>query len=372
MKKSSIVFICGNGDTLYRFRFELIKRFIEKDFTVHAFAPEIPEDFLAELKSLGVVYHNISFERKTINIFDTLISIHDITKKLRKIKPNIVFSYTHKSVVVGSICSLLAGRLRSISLITGTGHIFENNNLVQKIKRFIGILGFKISLFFNEIVFFQNPDDLDLFCSLGMTKKSKTKLLNGSGVDLKKFSPVPLANGAVFLCMSRLIKSKGLLDYAKAAKLVKNVHPSSRFLLYGYPDEHEDSIEESEIIDTWKSRYGVEYFGFTNNPAEAISQCSVYVLLSYNEGTPRSVLEAMSMSRPIITTDVPGCRETVENGKNGFLVNLKDHQSAAEAMIKLIDFELRLDMGSVSRKLCEEKYDVNLVNDEIFSTLKIK
>jgi hypothetical protein len=146
LNKSSIVFICGNGDTLYRFRFELIKRFIEEDFIVHAFAPEIPDDFLAELRSLGVVYHNISFERKTVNIFDTLISIHDITKKLRKIKPNIVFSYTHKSVIVGSICSLLAGRLRSISLITGTGHIFENNNFVQKIKRFIGILGFRFIL----------------------------------------------------------------------------------------------------------------------------------------------------------------------------------------------------------------------------------
>ena len=371
MSKSSIVFICGNGDTLYRFRLELIKRFLEKDFIVHTFAPEIPDDFLAELKTLGVIYHNISFKRKTVNIFDTLISIFDITKKLRIIKPNIVFSYTHKSVIVGSICSFFAGRLRSISLITGTGHIFDNDNFVQKIKRFVGILGFKISLFFSEIVFFQNPDDLDLFCSLGMTNKSKAKLLNGSGVDLKKFSPVPLANNANFLCMSRLIKSKGLLDSAKAAKIVKNLYPSARFLLYGFPDDHEDSLDESEIINTWKDKYGVEYFGFTNDPVETISQCSVYVLLSYNEGTPRSVLEAMSMSRPIITTDVPGCRETVENGKNGFLVNVKDPQSAAEAMIKLIDYDLRLEMGSNSRKLCEEKYDVHLVNNEIFSTLKI-
>ena len=204
-----------------------------------------------------------------------------------------------------------------------------------------------------------------------MTNKSKAKLLNGSGVDLKKFSPVPLVNNANFLCMSRLIKSKGLLDYAKAAKIVKNLYPSARFLLYGFPDDHEDSLDESEIINTWKDKYGVEYFGFTNDPVETISQCSVYVLLSYNEGTPRSVLEAMSMSRPIITTDVPGCRETVENGKNGFLVNVKDPQSAAEAMIKLIDYDLRLEMGSNSRKLCEEKYDVHLVNNEIFSTLKI-
>ena len=105
---------------------------IEKDFTVH-FAPEIPDDFLVELKNIGVVYHNISFKRKTVNIFDTLISIFDITKKLRHIKPNIVFSYTHKSVIVGSICSLLAGRLRSISLITGTGHIFDDHTITSEI-----------------------------------------------------------------------------------------------------------------------------------------------------------------------------------------------------------------------------------------------
>tara|TARA_B110000003_G_scaffold269501_1_gene300630 strand:- start:9853 stop:10968 length:1116 start_codon:yes stop_codon:yes gene_type:complete len=367
----SIVFICGNGDTLYRFRFELIKSLIKKNFTVHAFAPEIPEDFLEELKSSGVIYHNISFKRKTVNFFDTFVSIFDITKKLRAIKPDIVFSYTHKSVVVGSISAFLAGRLRSISLITGTGHIFDNHSITQRIKRFLGILGFKISLFFSEIVFFQNPDDLELFCSLGMTSKSKSILLNGSGVDLEKFYLSPLPEDPVFLCMSRLIKSKGLLDYANAAKIVKSSYPNARFLLYGFPDDHEDSIDESEIIETWKARYGIEYFGFTNDPVKTISLCSVYVLLSYNEGTPRSVLEAMAMGRPIITTDVPGCRETVMEDKNGILANLRDPNSAAQAMISLLDGDLRKKMSINSRRLCEEKYDVHLVNELIMSSLKI-
>ena len=371
MNKPSIVFICGNGDTLYRFRLELIKSFIKKDFVVHAFAPEIPEDFLIELRDLGVVYHSISFKRKTVNFFDTFFSIWDIAKKLRKINPDIVFSYTHKAVIVGSISALLAGKLRSISLITGTGHIFDDHHFIQKIKRFVGILGFKISLMFSETVFFQNPDDLDLFCSLGMVRKSKALLLNGSGVDLQKFSVEPLPAEPIFLCMSRLIKSKGLVEYAEAAKLVKSKHPNARFLLYGFPDVHEDSLDEQEIKDIWNSRYGIEYCGFTNDPVSTISQSSIYVLLSYNEGTPRSVLEAMSMGRPIITTDVPGCRETVINGENGFLAIVRDSASAAAEMMKLLDREDRQIMGRKSRELCEHRYDVHKVNKAILLGLKI-
>ena len=371
MRSLSVAFICGNGDTLYRFRLELIKSFINKGFTVHALAPEIPEDFLKELLELGVVYHNISFKRKTVNLFDAFRSIIDITKKLRKINPDIVFSYTHKAVVVGSICAFLAGRLRAISLITGTGHIFDDDTIIQKIKRFIGIVGFKISLSISEIVFFQNPDDLELFCSLGMAKRSRAILLNGSGVDLNKFFPRPLPDSPIFLCMSRLIKSKGLIEYAKAAKIVKSQCNEVRFLLYGFPDDHGDSIDENEIKNQWYQEYGIEYFGFTNDPVSTIAKSSIYVLLSYNEGTPRSVLEAMSMGRPIVTTDVPGCRETVSENVNGFLSIHKNPESSARAMIRLLDKDVREKMGQQSRKLCEEKYDVHSVNHEILSALKI-
>jgi len=371
MRSSSIAFICGNGDSLYRFRLELIKSFIDKGFVVHALAPEIPEDFLKELRGLGVIYHTISFKRKTVNPFDAFVSIINITRKLKEINPDLVFSYTHKAVVIGSICAFLAGRFRAISLITGTGHIFDNDNIIQKIKRFIGVIGFKISLSLSEIVFFQNPDDLELFCTLGMVKKSRTILLNGSGVDLKKFSPQPLPDAPVFLCMSRLIKSKGLVEYAKAVKIVKSYCKDARFLLYGFPDDHTDSIDENEIKNHWYEEYGVEYFGFTNDPVSAIAQSSVYVLLSYNEGTPRSVLEAMSMGRPIVTTDVPGCRETVIENQNGFLSIHKNHESSANAMMKLLDRDTREKMGLQSRKLCEEKYDVHSVNHAILSALHV-
>jgi glycosyltransferase involved in cell wall biosynthesis len=166
--------------------------------------------------------------------------------------------------------------------------------------------------------------------------------------------------------MSRLLKSKGLIEFAHAAKTVKSLHPDVRFLLYGYPDDHEDSIAESEIKDSWLEKYGVEYMGFSKNPAAAIASSSIFVLLSYNEGTPRSVLEAMSMGRPIITTEARGCRETV-NGKNGFLVPVGDHQQVSKRMIELLNSELRKKMGEESRKYCAKRFDVRLVNKSILA-----
>ena len=367
----SIVFICGNGDTLIRFRLELIRRFIERGYEVHAFAPEISAKFLAEFSAEGAQFHYIQFQRKSVGLLNTVISIYDIVTKLRKINPAIVFSYTHKSVVVGSICSWIAGINYSYSLVTGTGHIFDQDTLKKKISRLMGIFGFRLAFMANHKVFFQNPDDLSLFSRLCSLKKSKSILVNGSGVDLDLFSLQPLPDEPIFICLSRLIKSKGLMEYAQAAAIVRKNHPHARFLLYGFPDEHYDSIPEKEILDTWNEKYGIEYLGFSANPQESILQASVYVLLSYNEGTPRSVLEAMSMGRAIITTDVSGCRETVQEARNGFLVKVKCPDSAANAMQLLLDESLRRKMGLESRKYCEEKFNVHAVNDSIIQHLNL-
>lgn len=364
-----IVFICGNGDTLIRFRLELIKRFIERDYKVYALAPEISSNFLEDLDDLGVNFIYIKFQRKSVGLLNTLISILNIISKLRDIKPDVVFSYTHKSVVVGSICSWLAGANSSYSLITGTGHIFDKDSLKRRVNRFLGIIGFKFALSKNRKIFFQNPDDLDLFCKLNIVQKHNCILVNGSGVDLDLFEVAPLPDDPIFVCLSRLIKSKGLIEYAEAASIVRNKYPHARFLLFGFPDQHYDSISEEEIKNEWHLKYGIEYFGFSSNPQESISMGSVYVLLSYNEGTPRSVLEAMSMGRPIITTDVSGCRETVKQGQNGFLVDVESSSSAASAMKLLLDKNLRQRMGQSSRKYCEEKFNVHKVNKILIESI---
>lgn len=369
MKKDlkKFVIISGSGNTIAWFRLEMLKSFIDNSFEVYALAPDISNQSLELLKEANIHFIKINLVRKSLNVFDLFRSIHHIFTILNKIKPNIVFSYTHKAIIASSFASFLTqNKILSIAMISGIGHIFNDKTKIEKIKKFFGLLALKLSLKLNQLVFFQNPDDKNLFLSLGLLDESKARVVNGSGVNLEKFPQAILPNAPIFLTMSRLLKSKGLIEFAHAAKTVKSLHPDARFLLYGYPDDHEDSIAESEIKDSWLEKYGVEYMGFSKNPSAAIASSSIFVLLSYNEGTPRSVLEAMSMGRPIITTEARGCRETV-NGKNGFLVPVGDHQQVSKRMIELLNSELRKKMGDESRKYCARKFDVRLVNKSILA-----
>jgi glycosyltransferase involved in cell wall biosynthesis len=369
--KQSIIFICGNGDTLINFRKEFIQCFLERDYEVYAIAPEISSSEHTKLSELGVIYREIPFRRKGINPLEFIRSIYFLYIEINKIKPDLVFSYTHKSVVIGSIASRFA-RVKGIySMITGRGHIFDNETLFKKLRCFFGILSFKFSLKYNDKVFFQNPDDIDLFLTSGALKRDKVIMVNGSGVNLDYFNTTELPENLIFLCAARLLKSKGLVEFAEAFKLFKNDHPYARALLVGSPDDHDDSVSLEEIESEWKNRFGIEYLGHFSDIREAIKLSSVFVLLSYNEGTPRSVLEAMAMGRPILTTDVPGCRETVLNGQNGFLAKVRDPVDTARLMKNFTTKENRKALGIASRKLSEEKFDVRKVNQVLLQNMKI-
>lgn len=213
-------------------------------------------------------------------------------------------------------------------------------------------------------VFFQNPDDERLFRELGLMPAAVPSIVvNGSGVDLASFAMSPiLKRMPVFLMIGRLIGDKGLREYAEAAKRVKGIHPEARFQLIGWLDTNPDAIAQSEL-DWWIADGTLEFLGKLDDVRPAIADSTVYVLPSYREGTPRTVLEAMSMGRPIITTDAPGCRETVIDGENGFLVPVKSVDALVEAMLKFIeDPTLAPRMGRRSREIAEEKYDVHKVN----------
>jgi glycosyltransferase involved in cell wall biosynthesis len=193
-------------------------------------------------------------------------------------------------------------------------------------------------------------------------------LINGSGVDLEYFAPSPLPEQPVFLMIARLLGAKGVREYAAAALRIRSRRSGARFLLAGYRDGGPDCIRAAEL-DGWVSE-GLEYLGPLGDVRPAIRESSVYVLPSYREGTPRSVLEAMAMGRPIITADVPGCRETVVHGKNGLLVPPRDPESLAAAMESLIEQPgLRAEMGARSLELCRSKYDVDAVNTALLEHL---
>ena len=370
-RDKKIILLSGSGDTVAWFRLDFLNEFLLRSYKVYVLAPDIRDDLKPELINMGIEFIQIKLERKGFNVLNLISSVFELASLFKEIQPNIIFSYTHKAILSGSLAAKISGFSNTFSMVTGTGHIFDNQTKKEKVIKFIGSLALRIALSFNKLVFFQNPDDQALFLKNNIVLSQKTKLVNGSGVNLDKFSVSPLPSEPVFLCMARLIKSKGLEEFAQAAKRVKKLYPEARFILYGYPDDHSDSIDENEIISNWLNDFGVEYFGYAENPIDAIKECSVFVLLSYKEGTPRVVLEAMAMGRPIITTDAPGCRETVKNGVNGFLVPRFDEVKAANAMTKLLSAELRKEMGQESRKFCQLKFNVLDVNKTLLSDMGV-
>ena len=225
-----------------------------------------------------------------------------------------------------------------------------------------------------EKVFFQNPDDETLFQNLGIIKTSdqKSVVVNGSGVDLKKFNIASFPKKIQFLLIARLLGDKGVREYFKAAKAVRKNHPDIKFGLVGWIDNHPDAISKKELDESIDAG-DIFFYGRMDDVKPAISESSVYVLPSYREGTPRTVLEAMAMGRPIITTDAPGCKETVKDGINGYIVKVKSSQALVEAMLCFIEQpELIESMGNSSRKIAEEKYDVDKVNKHMMIEMGFK
>lgn len=288
-----------------------------------------------------------------------LLAIYRI---MRTLDVDVVLPYTVKPVIYGTIAAWLAGVPRRYALVTGLGYAFTQQR--QGLLTRIIYLLYRFALSKAHKVFFQNPDDERLFRELGLLPVSvPSVVVNGSGVDVAAFTVMPLPSGLpAFLLIGRLLGDKGLREYAEAARRVRAVCPGAHFRLVGWIDTNPDAIAQSEL-DAWIADGTLEFLGKLDDVRPAIADCTVYVLPSFREGTPRTVLEAMAMGRPIITTDAPGCRETVVDGENGFLVPVKSVDALVHAMLKFIeDPTLAVRMGKCSREIAEDKYDVHKVN----------
>jgi glycosyltransferase involved in cell wall biosynthesis len=371
MTKKKIIIMSGSGNTVVWFRLELIKEFLNRSYEVYVLAPDINSELKPRLDDLGAHFIYVNLSRKSLNPIGFLHSIYSIFSIIREIRPNLIFVYTFKAILVAAFASFFMRKIKLFSFITGRGHIFESDTGFKKVIKFISVRALRLAANFNETFIFQNPDDKMLFENEKIISNHRSAMVSGSGVNLDLFQPTPLPETPVFLCIARLLKSKGLIEYAESAKLVRMEMPNARFILYGYADQHEDSIDELEVRDSWFKKYGIEYRGYTNDPAHAISECSTFVLLSYQEGTPRVVLEAMAMGRPIITTDAPGCRETVINGFNGFQVPVKNSVKASQKMLNIVRDDLTNEYGLNSRNLCKQKFDVHSVNADLLKIMNV-
>lgn len=362
----SFLIISSFPDSLLHFRGHLMAALIAKGLQVHVAAPGLPDDSAVrqQLQALGYVVHSLPMRRTGTNPVTDAFTMWLLWRLMRRIRPSYVLGYTIKPVIYGSLAAWLAGVPSRFALITGLGYAFQGKADARRFLRALVQRLYGLALRHTHKVFFQNPDDQCLFRSLGLLPMSTPScVVNGSGVDLASFAVAPLPAGQHFLLIARLLGDKGVREYVMAAQRIKAVHPTVRFSLVGWIDENPDAIAQDEL-DAWIQAGTLDFLGRLSDVRSAIAACSVYVLPSYREGTPRTVLEAMAMGRAVITTDAPGCRETVIDGENGFLVPIKSVDSLCDAITRfLTDPTLAARMGQRGRQLAENKYDVHKVNE---------
>lgn len=375
MKK--IVLIGNIASMITNFRKELVIELVSRGYTVYCYAYGYTEKEQKEVSDWGAIPKAHFINPKGMNPVKDLKAVYLLMKELKQLQPDIVFSTFIKPVIFGSLAAKLARVPKVIGMIEGLGNAFtpykEGKTQKAKIVQAIQILLYKISLPFLDKLIFLNPDDKkDLVDSYRISTKS-TAILGGIGVDLERFGyqEVDITKEVSFLFIARLLKEKGIFEYLEAARKIKAEYPTVRFTIIGGFDEGNPFAISKDALDDYIKHGVIEYLGYVDNVPEVIANSSVFVLPSYREGVPRSTQEAMAIGRAVITTDVPGCRETVVHRKNGLLVPVYSVDELAQAMRYFVENKQEiLNMGIESRKMAEQKFDIAKVNDKLISILE--
>ena len=362
MTRQTILLNGSYAPSLINFRGPLIRAMMAAGHRVHVSAPDIPADIAATLAGWGATAHRVPLARAGLNPLRDLAYLAFLRRLVRATGATLVLGYTIKPAIWGSLAARSHG-VRSAAMVTGLGYAFIPGAGLRRraINRVSRWLWWRATAT-NSVVIFQNPDDRADFLAAGaLADPAKARIVDGSGVDLAHFAPVALPAEPVFLMISRLLVNKGVREYAEAALRLRAAGRNWRFLLAGFHDEGPDAIARAEL-DRWIAG-GIQYLGELTDVRPAIARASVYVLPSYREGTPRTVLEAMAMRRPVITTDAPGCRETTVDGLTGLLVPVRSVDAVAQAMIRLgEDPPARDRMAEAGLARARERYAVDRVN----------
>jgi glycosyltransferase involved in cell wall biosynthesis len=362
-----IAIVASLALSLTNFRYQLIKAMVDEGHEVFAFAPEDDVEVRDILRGIGVKLLQIPMARTGLNPFADLSTLWSLWRHFLRLKPDLVLSYTMKPIIYGSLAARLTGIKHRFALFTGLGHVFAEEKPTGRmlLVRQISVWLYRAALWGIEGVFVYNDADTDDIRRYHMLKdNSIIQPVPGSGVDLDHFSIAKIPDGAIrFLLIARLLKDKGIFEYANAARHLRRKYPNVRFQLLGPFDPHASSVTREEI-DELVREGTLDYLGETRDVRSFLAACSVFVLPTYyREGIPRSILEALATGRAIVTTDAPGCRETVIEGKNGFLVPPRDHVKLSQAMERfIVDPNLLKTMGQRSNELARERFDVHAVN----------
>lgn len=363
-----VMVLSPKNKTLFNFRGDLIKEMINRGHTVIATGPN--QDFIDDVLALGVKFIEVPLTKDNTNILGDIKYYQYVKKVMCNEKPDVVFSYTIKPVIYGSLAARRMGIKNVYSMVTGLGRVYSSSGMKSNILKLLTGILYKKAFKGCKQVIFQNTDDLMKFVGLKYLPERKAVRVNGSGVNMEKFQMTDFPNQNTFLMIARIIREKGVIDFAKAARIVKLEYPNTRFILVGGYDKSIGAIKP-EDLEPYITDGSIEYPGEVKVVEPYIGEASVFVLPTYyREGLPRTILEAMAMGRPIITTDWPGCRDAVEDGVNGYLVKPKDYIGLSETMKKIIENPSKIKvMRQNSLRLCSERYDVNLVNEHMLSIM---
>lgn len=361
-----IAIVLNTSWNIYNFRKGLVQSLISSGYEVVAIAPE--DNYTQSLLDMGCQYEPIKLENKGSNPLKDLQYTRNLYKIYKRIKPDVVLQFTIKPNIYGTLAAKML-KIPIVNNVCGLGTVFLRDGLSSRIAKSL----YKLSFKFPDKVFFQNEDDRSLFLDKKLIKKKITDLVPGSGIPLDRFEPRPFYRNKTFnfLMISRLLYDKGIVEYVSAAKILKAKGILATFQVLGKIDESHKLGVSKEEVGMWVKDSLIDYLGTTDSVADVIAKADAVVLPSYREGTPRALLEAASMAKPLIATDIAGCRQTIDNGQNGFLCELKSANDLADKMQKmtlLSDKELK-SMGQKSREKVESEFDENIVIKKYLSTI---
>lgn len=361
--KMRILILANDAEGLYKFRKELIQELIAKENHVYISLPD--GEFIEDLIQMGCKFINTSVDRRGISPKTDAKLMFFYMKLIKKLHPDIVLTYTIKpNIYGGMMCRFL--RIPYAVNITGLGTAFQNEGMVKKIVIFM----YKLSLKKAKVVFFENYGNQKLMLDIGVCKKEQACLLNGAGVNLEEylFCNYPPEGETRFLFIGRVMKEKGMDELFEAAEKIREERQDVFFEIVGPMED-----DYKERIDGLVSRKIIEYHGYQADVKPFIKKCHCFILPSYHEGMANTLLEAAAMGRPLITSRIHGCMEAVEEGANGYLVNIKDSKKLLEQIKKFldVDYEKKKMMGNSSRKIVERKFDKAKVVERTIEVLGV-
>ncbi|XCN74217.1 MAG: glycosyltransferase family 4 protein [Candidatus Electrothrix aestuarii] len=373
MKK--IALIGAYPASLINFRGDLIRTLVLSGHQVTAMAAPASQETIAKIHSLGADFRSFPIHRTGLNPWKDLQTFFSLRRIFRQEKPDVILAYTIKPVIWGGLAANYSSSSSQFyALISGLGFAFENQNIQRKLLRKTVSWLYHLALRKANRVIFQNQDDEKVFFSQNIIPENNSAVVNGTGVHLRRFRETKIKkNKPVFLLIARLLRAKGIREYICAARQIKKIYPHVMFNLIGPEDSSPNGIPIIELKQ-WHHEGVIQYLGETHDVRPFLTECSTYVLPSYyGEGIPRSILEAMAIGRPILTTDNVGCKETVVQGENGFLVPIRNTEALAERMIWFIEHPEEWErMGKRSREIAENKFDVRKINKELMAIMGLE